>query len=156
MKITRAMFDPIPIDAESEEPIKLTAARAELAPFAKLANASAVSTSDRVLIKRCLDNIEHNRIVSDPFAGVDGYEDENFRNLRIMAGKYARTSASADSALHKTAGGDYVDELIKAAVDGLRAGQNIILPAECRIPFMRVPSLKTLVASGRICFDYAG
>ncbi len=58
--------------------------------------------------------------------------------------------------LHKAAGGDYVDELIKAAVDGLNAGHNIVLPSECRIPFMRVPSLKTLVASGRICFDYAG
>jgi hypothetical protein len=58
--------------------------------------------------------------------------------------------------LHKASGGDRVDDLIKKALDGLRAGKSIILPAECRIAFARVPALQALVASGRICFDYAG
>jgi hypothetical protein len=112
-----------------------------------------VSDHDRVLIKRAMDNIAECRVVTDPFGEI---EDHNTYILRIMAEKYASTSASADNALHKAAGGAYVDELIKAAVDGLHAGHNIILPPECRIPMMLVPSLKTLVASGRICFDYAG
>jgi hypothetical protein len=172
-------FDPLPIGDEptEPEPAASPAAQQLLAPFLKASGglqkaleAGTVSAHDCFLIKRCVENVENARIVVDPFGGIGGYEDENITTLRVMSEKYADTLGTvSDDALHKrleaevvrgaphkAAGGDRVDELIRGAVDGLNAGHNIILPPECRIPFMRVPSLKTLVASGRICFDYAG
>jgi hypothetical protein len=143
---------PIPIDYEPEEPIKLTKAGVEFAPLIKMANAGVVSAADSALIRRCAKNIETSRISVDPIPLGD-HEDESFTTLRIMREKYAK---HADNVLQKASGGDRVDDLIKKAVYGLRAGKNIILPAECRIAFARVPALQALVASGRICFDYNG
>lgn len=146
---------PIPIDDEPEEPIKLTKAGVEFAPLIKMANAGMVSIRDCVLIKRCAENIENSRIVTSPF-GLSDFEDESFKNLRCLLEKYGKHYPDNVDVLQKASGGDRVDDLIKKAVNGLRAGKNIILPAECRIAFARVPALQALVASGRICFDYAG
>ena len=62
---------------------------------------------------------------------------------------------AADDTLRKAAHEheQFVDDLIEKAVSGLRAGENIVLPAVCKLPLTRVSSIAAAVKAGRICFD---
>jgi hypothetical protein len=71
---------------------------------------------------------------------------EDFEDLR-------GTGGASTKVLSKGASRN-VDDLIEAAIEGLRAGKNIIMPPECRPRFARVPVLQKMVEAGRICFDW--
>lgn len=55
--------------------------------------AGTVSTYDRVLMKTAIENIEAARVIVDPLDLFGETEEHNARILRIMAEKYAGTSA---------------------------------------------------------------
>jgi hypothetical protein len=114
-----------------------------------------VSAHDQVIIERERRKIETGAYAANPL-DIDGTDDpEPIRLLKVIKEKYPDKSSVGDTFV-KAHGGDRVGQLIERAIAGLNAGKNIVMPPECRAAFERMPSLRALVESGRICFDYAG
>jgi hypothetical protein len=115
-----------------------------------------VSAHDRAFIDSAIQRAEDGAYATNPF-DCDGRDDpEPIQCLKIMMEKYSVGKSTGGDTFVKAHCGDRVGQLIQTAIDGLHAGKNIIMPAECRGAFERVPSLQSLIPSGRICFDCAG